>query len=172
MAETLSAGPGLQLLQNALATWLFPDIDQVADQVVVRTRPTELVAMGELVVPAGWDVRLSLAARCWLILKPVTSTNLRTISLESRAGTFGALSDPIRLSILDRLGRDQCCVCELQGALDIAPNLLSYHLRILREAGLVEATRRGRWVDYRLADDAVAMVTAALPAPLHETVSR
>jgi ArsR family transcriptional regulator len=45
-------------------------------------------------------------------------------------------------------------------------------LRILREAGLVEATRRGRWVDYRLADDAVAMVTAALPAPLHETVSR
>jgi hypothetical protein len=32
MAETLSAGPGLQLLQNALATWLFPDIDQVADQ--------------------------------------------------------------------------------------------------------------------------------------------
>jgi ArsR family transcriptional regulator len=82
------------------------------------------------------------------------------------------LSDPIRLSILDRLGRDQCCVCELQGALDIAPNLLSYHLRILREAGLVEATRRGRWVDYRLADDGVAMVTAALPAPLHEAVSR
>jgi ArsR family transcriptional regulator len=94
------------------------------------------------------------------------------MSLESRAGTFGALSDPIRLSILDHLGRDQSCVCELQESLDIAANLLSYHLRILREAGLVEATRRGRWVDYRLADDAVAMVTAALPSPLDEAVSR
>lgn len=102
----------------------------------------------------------------------MTSIDLEATSLESRAGVFGALSDPIRLSILDHLSSDQRCVCELQGALDIAPNLLSYHLRILREAGLVEATRRGRWVDYRLADDAVAMVTAALPAPLHETVSR
>jgi len=83
---------------------------------------------------------------------------------------FGALSDRIRLSILDRLGRDQRCVCELQESLDIAPNLLSYHLRILREAGLVEATRRGRWVDYRLADDAAAMVTAALPKRLHDPV--
>jgi ArsR family transcriptional regulator len=51
----------------------------------------------------------------------------------------------------------------------MAPNLLSYHLRILRETGLVEATRRGRWVDYRLSDDAAAMVTAALPAPLVES---
>ena len=84
---------------------------------------------------------------------------------------FGALGDPIRLSVLDELTRDQRCVCELQEALGIAPNLLSYHLRILREAGLVETTRRGRWVDYRLADDAAAMVTAALPAPLVESTA-
>ncbi len=90
------------------------------------------------------------------------------MSLESRVGAFGALSDPIRLSILDRLGRDQRCVCELQEDLDIAPNLLSYHLRILREAGLVESTRRGRWVDYRLADDAGAAIAAALPPRLVE----
>lgn len=79
---------------------------------------------------------------------------------------FGALGDPIRLSVLDELNEDQRCVCELQEALGIAPNLLSYHLRILRETGLVEATRRGRWVDYRLADDAAAIVTTALPASL------
>lgn len=79
---------------------------------------------------------------------------------------FGALSDPIRLSILDRLGGEQRCVCDLQEALDIAPNLLSYHLRILREAGLVESARRGRWVDYRLSGSAPAMVAAALPSPL------
>ncbi len=85
---------------------------------------------------------------------------------------FGALSDPIRLSILDRLNREQRCVCELQEALDIAPNLLSYHLRVLREAGLVASTRRGRWVDYRLSEDAASMVAAALPRPLIDEVPR
>ena len=85
---------------------------------------------------------------------------------------FGALSDPIRLSVLDILHRDQRCVCELQEALDIAPNLLSYHLRILREAGLVESSRRGRWVDYRLSDDAASRVAEALPAPLIGEVSQ
>jgi ArsR family transcriptional regulator len=102
----------------------------------------------------------------------VTSTDLDATSLESRAGTFAALGDPIRLSILDELGDDQRCVCDLQEALGIAPNLLSYHLRILREASLVEATRRGRWVDYRLSADAGTAVAAAMPVPLAETVSR
>lgn len=83
------------------------------------------------------------------------------------------MSDPIHLSILDALSRDQRCVCELQEALDIAPNLLSYHLRILREAGLVESGRRGRWVDYRLSSGAAAVVEAALPFPLlAEALSR
>jgi len=102
----------------------------------------------------------------------VTSIDLEVTSAESRAATFGALSDPIRLAVLDQLHPDQLCVCDLQEALDIAPNLLSYHLRILREAGLVESSRRGRWVDYRLADDAAAKVAEALPAPLIEEVSR
>ena len=85
---------------------------------------------------------------------------------------FGALSDPIRLSILDQLTRDQCCVCELHQALGIAPNLLSYHLRILREAGLVDSNRRGRWVDYRLSADAAATVAEALPAPFIDEMAQ
>nr|MDJ0954789.1 metalloregulator ArsR/SmtB family transcription factor [Acidimicrobiia bacterium] len=63
---------------------------------------------------------------------------------------LSALGDPIRLRILDEVGGCERCVCDLQEALDIAPNLLSYHLRILREAGLVVGARRGRWVDYIL----------------------
>jgi ArsR family transcriptional regulator len=102
----------------------------------------------------------------------VTSTDLDARSLESRAGTFGALGDPIRLSILEELSDAQRCVCGLHEALGIAPNLLSYHLRILREAGLVEATRRGRWVDYRLSSNAGAAITAALPSPLVEAVAK
>lgn len=84
-------------------------------------------------------------------------------SFETRAGVFSALSDPIRLRILDHLGDRQQCVCELQQTMDVAPNLLSYHLRVLREAGLVEATKRGRWVDYRLAADAPTVVGTSLP---------
>ncbi|CAN5830654.1 hypothetical protein BH23ACT4_BH23ACT4_04510 [soil metagenome] len=76
------------------------------------------------------------------------------------------MGDPIRLSILDELNSDQRCVCDLQEALDIAPNLLSYHLRILRNAGLVESARRGRWVDYRLSRGAPTAVAAALPQRL------
>lgn len=101
----------------------------------------------------------------------IETTSVESISVESRATVFAALSDPIRLSILDALDRDQRCVCEMQEALEIAPNLLSYHLRVLREAGLVASTRRGRWVDYRLADDAAAAVAAALPPPLINEVS-
>lgn len=94
--------------------------------------------------------------------------NLETTDTKTRAGTFAAMSDPVRLSILDLLGAEPRCVCELQGSIDIAPNLLSYHLRVLREAGLVEAARRGRWVDYRLSDDASRAITEALPAMLRE----
>ena len=57
-------------------------------------------------------------------------------------------------------------MCELQPVGGVAPNLLSYHLRVLREAGLVTATRRGRWIDYALADGALDRLHAALPAPI------
>ena len=79
---------------------------------------------------------------------------------------MSALSDPIRLRILDVLSQEQRCVCDLQPQVDVAPNLLSYHLRILREAGLVDSSRRGRWIDYRLADGASAAVSGALPRAL------
>ncbi len=88
------------------------------------------------------------------------------MSIETRASLFAALSDPLRLRILDDLSNDKCCVCTLQESIEIAPNLLSYHLRVLREAGLVEASRRGRWVDYSITPLASAAVTAALPADL------
>jgi ArsR family transcriptional regulator, arsenate/arsenite/antimonite-responsive transcriptional repressor len=51
----------------------------------------------------------------------------------------------------------------LEVSVAIAPNLLSYHLRVLREAGLVTAIKRGRWVDYELTPDALDRLHAALP---------
>jgi ArsR family transcriptional regulator len=66
------------------------------------------------------------------------------------AEVFGALADPARLVLLRELQAGTTCVCELAPRLRMAPNLLSYHLRILREAGLVQGTRRGRRVEYRV----------------------
>jgi ArsR family transcriptional regulator len=84
------------------------------------------------------------------------STDLESRSLEALAARFGALSDPIRLRILTQLAEwDQRCVCDLLRDSGIAPNLLSYHLGVLRRAGLIAARRRGRWIDYRLMPEAL-----------------
>jgi len=61
-----------------------------------------------------------------------------------------ALADPTRLRIVALLGAGPRCVCALQEEVDVAANLLSHHLRVLREAGLIAGARRGRWIDYRL----------------------
>ncbi len=63
---------------------------------------------------------------------------------------LAALADPVRLRIVGVLAGGGRCVCDLQDNVPVAANLLSYHLRVLREAGLVTAARRGRWVDYCL----------------------
>lgn len=79
--------------------------------------------------------------------------------------TLSAASDPVRWTVLRRLAAGKACVCDLHEITDVAPNLLSYHLKVLREARLVTATRRGRWVDYELADDALERLHRALPVP-------
>lgn len=83
------------------------------------------------------------------------------------AALFSALADPLRVSIVRFLdGRDEQCVCDIQEAFDVAGNLLSYHLKILREAGLLTSARRGRWIHYSVAPDAAALISAALPLPV------
>ena len=74
-----------------------------------------------------------------------------------------AVADPIRWAVLQRLAESQSCVCNLQEHIPIAANLLSYHLKVLRDAGLVTASRRGRWMDYTLVADALERLHAALP---------
>ena len=74
-----------------------------------------------------------------------------------------AVADPIRWMVLKTLAEEARCVCRLQEHVPIAANLLSYHLKVLREAGLVTSSRRGRWIDYALAPDAMERMRAALP---------
>ncbi len=76
---------------------------------------------------------------------------------------LAAVADPVRWTVLRRLTAGRACVCDLQAQVTIAPNLLSYHLKVLREAGLVTTTKRGRWVDYDLAPGTLMKLTEALP---------
>lgn len=74
------------------------------------------------------------------------------------------VADPIRLQVIERLAREGTrCVCDLQPSPPIPDNKLSYHLKVLRDAELVTASRRGRWMDYTLAADALERLHAALP---------
>ena len=74
------------------------------------------------------------------------------------------VADPIRFQVLDRLAREGTrCVCDLQPEPPVPDNRLSYHLKVLRDAGLVTASRRGRWMDYTLVADALERLHAALP---------
>jgi ArsR family transcriptional regulator len=82
------------------------------------------------------------------------------ISLERKAQLFHALSDQTRLGIVERLTRGERCVCELTDALDAAQSRLSFHLKVLKSAGLVTDRREGRWSYYRLNPEALSEIEA------------
>src|SRR5918994_7449529 len=68
----------------------------------------------------------------------------------SLADRFKALNEPTRVAIVNRLaGADEVCVCVFVDELDLSQPTISHHLRVLRDAGLVESTRRGTWGYYR-----------------------
>src|SRR3990170_1730210 len=87
----------------------------------------------------------------------------RTSSDPDRAvRLFHALSDGTRLSILQRLRFGERCVCEMTDALDAAQSRLSFHLKVLKEAGLVSDRREGRWMYYTLNPETLAEAAAAI----------
>lgn len=75
---------------------------------------------------------------------------------------FHALSDETRLAIVRRLQSGEQCVCNLTDLLDAAQSRLSFHLKVLKDAGLVHDRRDGRWVHYHLNREAFAEVEELL----------
>src|SRR5215213_469319 len=67
---------------------------------------------------------------------------------------FHALSDETRLAIVQRLRSGERCVCDLTDLLDAAQSRLSFHLKVLKDAGLVHDRKEGRWIHYSLNRDA------------------
>jgi len=82
------------------------------------------------------------------------------------ARMFKALGDPVRLRILSRITSapaGEICVCEITGDdFDVSGPTISHHLRVLREAGLIEGERRGTWVYYRPVRERIRRLAAVL----------
>ena len=66
-----------------------------------------------------------------------------------------ALADPLRLRVIEALSGGERCVCELTDLLGLAQSKLSFHLKVMKEAGLLEAREEGRWTYYRLRAEAI-----------------
>jgi len=84
------------------------------------------------------------------------------------AQVFKALADPVRLRLVSLIGAHQggeVCVCELATAFDLTQPTISHHLKVLREAGIIDCERRGTWVYYWLVPAALERMAALLSAP-------
>lgn len=79
-----------------------------------------------------------------------------TDDLAEEAGLLKVLSDPNRLRIFVTLvrSRGEVCVCDFVDGMDLLQPTVSHHLKVLKEAGLIESERRATWVYYRLSSDA------------------
>lgn len=84
---------------------------------------------------------------------PIVEASLDPRQAMQMARMFKALGDPIRLRLLSRITSapgGEVCVCDITGDdIDVSGPTISHHLKVLREAGLIEGERRGTWVYYR-----------------------
>jgi DNA-binding transcriptional ArsR family regulator len=77
---------------------------------------------------------------------------------------FKALGDPTRVAIVSRLAAGECCVCDLNAAFALGQPTVSHHLKVLKDAGIVESSRRGTFGYYRLVPEALDALRLALAA--------
>ena len=96
---------------------------------------------------------------------PLAHAPLDAVQARRFAPMFKALGDPVRLRLLSLIAStDEICVCDLTDAFTLSGPTISHHLRVLREAGLVDSDRRGTWVYYRLIPAGLTVLAALLDA--------
>lgn len=93
----------------------------------------------------------------------IANTRFDNADIRERAQVFNALGDETRLKIVHLLAQHEAlCVCELVGPFDVEQPTISHHLKVLREANLVDVERRGTWAYYSLRKDALKHLTQQL----------
>ncbi|MCX5316139.1 helix-turn-helix transcriptional regulator [Streptomyces sp. NBC_00154] len=100
---------------------------------------------------------------------PVAAAPLEAERAADMAKMFKALGDSVRLRLLSMIASatddGEVCVCDLTDPFDLSAPTISYHLKILREAGLVTSDRRGTWVYYSLQRNNLSMLSDVLAVP-------
>ncbi|GLL03757.1 ArsR/SmtB family transcription factor [Dactylosporangium matsuzakiense] len=113
--------------------------------------------------PAGLTLTaLSTAEPC---CPPITQQRLPAETAAVLAPAFKALGDPVRLQLMSMIASapdGEICVCDLTPAFELSGPTISHHLKSLREAGLVDADRRGTWVYYRARPGLLRQLAALL----------
>lgn len=92
---------------------------------------------------------------------PLMSTPLSQEAAEGIAPLLKALADPVRLRLMSLVAAHEnaeACVCDLNDAFDLSQPTISHHLKVLHEVGLLQRSKRGTWVYYRVSPEAVAAV--------------
>jgi ArsR family transcriptional regulator len=77
------------------------------------------------------------------------------LSLDQAQLLLKVLAEPIRLQVVKALGQGERCVCDLTGELGLAQSKLSFHLKVMKDSGLISARQEGRWMYYRLEPSAL-----------------
>jgi ArsR family transcriptional regulator, arsenate/arsenite/antimonite-responsive transcriptional repressor len=96
--------------------------------------------------------------------EPVVYPSVERREAERMAAIAKALGDPIRLELVDVLRKHagKVCVCELTPLFDVGQPTVSHHLKVLRDAGIVDSERRGLWAYYYVIPDALEDLAAWL----------
>lgn len=86
---------------------------------------------------------------------PSIEATQHPLSATQACSLLKALSDPLRLQVLDQLSTGERCVCDLTSSLALSQSRLSFHLKVMKEAGLLSDRQSGRWVYYRIRPQAL-----------------
>ena len=92
------------------------------------------------------------------------------VDVEAAAGAFKALADESRLRIMLALVDRELCVCQMVNLLGLAPPTVSRHLQVMKDAGLLEGNKRGRWVYYRFRERPEAKALLTMLRPMLDTL--
>lgn len=103
---------------------------------------------------------------------PISEAALDPVQAVEGAAVFKALADPIRLRLMSIIASAgvEVCVCDLTGQFEVSGPTISHHLRVLREAGLVDCERRGTWVYYWPVPERLQWVSSLLAVPIKALV--
>ena len=100
-----------------------------------------------------------------LCCSPVMREPLDADKAVTLSRVFKALGEPVRLRLLSLIASHaggEACVCDLTGAFELSGPTISHHLKVLREAGVIEGERRGTWIYYRVRPDTLRLLSDSL----------